>query len=442
MHNLALALHRKGHRVSGSDDQIQEPSRSRLRDAGLLPDREGWSPDRITGDLDAVILGMHAKPDNPELLRAQALGLAIYSFPEFLYKRAQTKIRLVVGGSHGKTTITALILHTFRTCGISCDYLVGAGIEGFETMVGLEDDARFAVYEGDEYPSSPMDARPKFLHYRPHIAVISGISWDHANVFPTPEIYREQFVRFLDCIEHPGTVIYCEEDPEVVRLIDSARRTLKRIPYRTHPHEIDSGAYYLIWEGVRFRSGIFGRHNMQNISAARHVCREAGIPEDTFYRAMENFHGAARRLQCLHQGAGFSIYLDFAHAPSKVRATTQALRQLHPGRRLVACLELHTYSSLSTGFLPQYRSSLDAASLPLVFFDPRTLRHKDLPRLTEDQVREAFGNENLRVFTDRKALEEFLQTIDRQETDLLLMSSGTFSGMDVEKLAKELAEGF
>lgn len=440
MHNLALEMNRKGCRVTGSDDHIVDPSRSRLQSAGLLPEEEGWFPDRITTELDAVILGMHARPDNPELRRAQELGLAIYSFPEFLYQETRNKRRIVISGSHGKTTITSIVLHVLKAAGKSFDYMVGAKIEGFQNMVGLHNQSKIAIFEGDEYLSSPIDRRPKFLLYQPNIALISGISWDHANVFPTTEIYQKQFEDLLEQMEPEGTVIYCEENEELSSLIHSRNWKLELEPYGTHPHSIHNGMFYLDWNHEHVRTAIFGSHNMQNIAGAKKICLKAGISEQGFYQAIPGFRGAARRLECLYQDSSTAVFNDFAHAPSKVKATIQAVSQLYPHRKLVACLELHTFSSLSSRFLPQYRSTMDDADLPIVFFDPQTLIHKKLSPLSPTKVAEAFGRKNMHVFTSREEVERFLKSREWRDCTLLLMSSGSFGGMDLTSLVQKIKD--
>ena len=378
---------------------------------------------------------MHARSDNPELLEAKRLGLKIYSFPEFLYEKTRNKKRFVIGGSHGKTTITSIVLHVLKHNNVGSDYLVGSLIEGFENMVGLEDGNRIAVFEGDEYLTSPLDNRPKFLHYRPDVALISGIAWDHANVFPTAEIYRQQFRDFLGCIEPNGSLIYCRDDEEVNDLVSKAGNLgLHEIPYQTHPYEVSNGIFWLKWRSELVQTRIFGEHNMQNISAAKEICRAAGLPDEAFYDAVKSFKGAARRQQCLFSDSHLTVFLDFAHAPSKVRATTAAVRQLYPEKMLTACLELHTFSSLSSEFLPEYRGTLDTATVPIVYFDPKTIENKSLPSLDPEYVKTCFENESLQVFTSRSDLEKFFQDLKRDNSVVLLMSSGNFGGIDLEGL--------
>ncbi len=439
MHNLAIALHRKGFRVTGSDDEIVEPSRSRLDACGLLPDRIGWDAACIARDLDAVIVGMHARGDNPELLRAQELGLKIYSYPEYLYEQTREKTRVVIGGSHGKTSITAMILHVAEVAGLETDFMVGAQLAGFDCMVRLSETARFAILEGDEYLSSPTDLRPKFHLYKPDIALISGIAWDHINVFPTYANYVEQFRIFAGLITSGGTLVYCEPDEEVRRVAETAREDIRKVPYRTHAHVIRDGVTCLLTEGGEVPILVFGRHNLQNLSGALEVCRCMGIPDRTFYAAISTFSGAARRLELVRRSAHTAVYKDFAHSPSKLRATTAALREQYPARRLVACMELHTFSSLNDQFLSEYKGSMESADLALVYFNPQTIAHKKLKPISPEQVRVAFGSDKVEVFTSSEGLVNRLRQLNWHDANLLLMTSGTFDGMDFNRLASELA---
>jgi UDP-N-acetylmuramate: L-alanyl-gamma-D-glutamyl-meso-diaminopimelate ligase len=438
MHNLALALHQKGQHVTGSDDEIFEPSRGRLAAAGLLPERAGWDPSRITADLDAVILGMHARTDNPELLAARNLNLKIYSFPEYLFEQTREKRRVVIGGSHGKTTITSMIMHVLKTLGLTFDYLVGAQIEGFETMVGLSEDSEIAIFEGDEYLSSALDGRPKFHLYRPHVGVISGIAWDHANVFPTPDVYERQFRLFVESFESGGKLIYFGEDSTVSAIAESSREDLEKLSYETHPYEVHEGRFRLLTRTSSIPVQVFGQHNMQNIAAAKEVCLQLGVSIEDFYSSIRSFKGAARRLETIYRGRDICIFLDFAHSPSKVSATTAAVKELYPERKLVACLELHTFSSLSPDFIGEYRSSLDKADEPIVFFDPEAVRHKRLPPLSKALVEEAFANQRLLVFAYKDELLEHFASMSWKNTNLLLMSSGSFSGIDVKSWVQRL----
>ncbi|MFD2784575.1 UDP-N-acetylmuramate--L-alanine ligase [Hymenobacter rubripertinctus] len=436
MHNLALALHQRGARVTGSDDEIFEPAKSRLAKAGLLPAAEGWFADKITADLDAVIVGMHARPDNPELRQAQELGLRVYSFPEFIYEASREKQRIVIGGSHGKTSITSLILHVLRHQGRQFDYAVGAQLEGFELMVQLTEDAPIIIIEGDEYLSSPIDRRPKFHLYQHHIGVISGISWDHINVFPTEEIYREQFKIFADMTPKAGVLIYDRDDEQTQLVTVPSSPDVKYIGYGPHEHVIRDGKTYLLnKKDEEVPVQVFGDHNLRNISAAKEVCKQLGIKGKEFYEALATFKGAARRLELVREGAGSVVYKDFAHAPSKLKATATAFRKQFPKRRLVACLELHTFSSLNPEFLPQYAHTFDAPDVAVVYFNPQVLAHKRLPALLPEAVQQAFQRPDLRVFTDSGQLAAFLGEQNWEQANLLMMSSGTFDGLDLGQLA-------
>lgn len=442
MHNLAIALRQKGYLVTGSDDEIFDPARSRLQKYGLLPESTGWHPERITSDLDAVVLGMHARIDNPELLRAQALGLKIYSYPEYLYEQSKDKTRVVIGGSHGKTTITAMILHVLQHVGMEADYMVGAQLEGFEVMVKLSESAKVMVLEGDEYLTSPIDRRPKFHLYKPNVAIISGIAWDHVNVFPTFEIYKEQFAKFIDLIEPGGTLIYCHDDASVREVAEgNARRDITKLPYDVPAARVEEGVTCLLVEGQEVPLKVFGRHNLLNLTAARLACRQLGVTDAQFYAAIQSFKGASKRLERVKERGSCAVYKDFAHAPSKLKATIAAMKEQYPSRRLVACMELHTFSSLTDAFLSQYAGSMDRADVPIVYFNPHALELKKLPPLSKEHVHDAFQNKKIEVFNDSHSLVErlrqlFPQGVERQ--NLLMMSSGDFDGIDFNDLANTL----
>ena len=440
MHNLAIALYKKGYRVTGSDDEVFEPSKSRLKTYGLLPEQEGWYPENITTDLDAVILGMHARQDNPELLRAQQLGLKIFSYPEYLYEQTKDKIRVVIGGSHGKTTITSMIMHVLRYNHVKFDYMVGAQLEGFDTMVSLTEDAKIAVFEGDEYLSSPIDRRPKFHLYFPDIALLSGIAWDHINVFPTFPFYVEQFQIFADLIQPNGSLIYFGNDENLQLVASKSRADVQKFPYQSHQSVIENGITYLLVDGEKIKLQIFGDHNLQNISGAQLVCRQLGLTDKQFYSAIAEFRGAARRLEILAETENCVVYNDFAHSPSKLKATTEAVKKQFPERKLVACLELHTFSSLKKEFLPQYKNCMDAADLAIVYFNPHTIEHKKLEIITIEQVAEAFDSPGLMVSTDSDELFDFLKAQDWNNTNLLLMTSGNFSGKNLKEFAAEVVK--
>jgi UDP-N-acetylmuramate: L-alanyl-gamma-D-glutamyl-meso-diaminopimelate ligase len=450
MHNMAIAMKLKGNNVTGSDDEILEPSRSRLEKHGLLPAEMGWRPEIITKDIDEVILGMHARADNPELIRAQELGLRIFSYPEYLYEQSKNKTRVVIGGSHGKTSITAMVLHVLKYCGIDTDYMVGAQLAGFETMVKVTSDAKFIVLEGDEYLASPVDRRPKFHLYHPHIALLSGIAWDHINVFPTFENYIEQFKIFIDLIEKNGTLVYCEADQvlkDVCMVKATERKDISFRPYAVPPHEIVNGTTNLL---NRFRGGaqgdtkkvpllIFGDHNLMNAEGARLVCEAMGVHPAQFDEAIQSFKGAARRLELVRKEGTFSCFKDFAHSPSKLKATTAAVKKQFPGRKVVACMELHTFSSLTSDFLKEYNGSMNAADEAFVYFNPHTIEHKKLEPISEEQVKNAFARDDLKVSTDSKALVKELKSRNWNNSVLLLMTSGNFDGVDFGALADSLS---
>ncbi|MBC7892239.1 MAG: peptidoglycan synthetase [Sphingobacteriaceae bacterium] len=441
MHNLALVLHQKGYLVTGSDDEIYEPSRTRLAQNGLLPDSMGWFPERLSADLDAVILGMHARPDNPELRRAQELGLRIYSYPEYVYEQSRDKQRVVVAGSHGKTTTTSLILHVLRHFNRKFDHLVGARIEGFDNMVSLSDDAPLIVIEGDEYFSSPIDRRPKFLHYHHHIALVSGIAWDHINVYPEFEAYVDQFELLAESTPKGGILVFDETDDVVSVICKKERPDILAMGYGVHPHIIREGKTYLVApDGREVPVLVFGEHNMKNLNGARLVLEKLGIEDEMFYEAIQSFKGAANRQERIGENSHTVIFRDFAHAPSKLEATTEAVKAQFPQRRLVACVELHTFSSLNKYFLDQYRGHFDAADVPVVYYSPETIVHKGLTPIEPTDVIDAFGNPELNVFTDNQELKAFLLRQDWANTNLLMMSSGTFNGLNLPELAKEILE--
>lgn len=445
MHNLAIAMHKKGFHVTGSDDEIFEPSKSRLAKFDLLPAKEGWDESNINKDLDAVILGMHARIDNPELLKAQELGLKIYSYPEYIYEQTKDKIRVVIGGSHGKTTITAMILHVFNFHKIDCDYLVGAQLEGFDTMVKLTKEAKIAIIEGDEYLSSPIDCRPKFHLYKPSVAILSGIAWDHINVFPTFDMYVQQFSIFADKIEAGGSLVYCELDKEVKMVCEAARTDIKKIPYAIPEHTIENGITFLKSKEKSQKSEeqtipleIFGAHNLMNLNGARLVCNQLNFSDEQFYDAIQSFKGAAKRLELVKKNDSAAMYKDFAHSPSKLKATTQAVKKQFPNRFLTACMELHTFSSLNEDFLKEYKDSMALADEAIVYFNLHTIQHKKLKPITEEQVKNAFGGNNLRVITNSGVLREELLKMNFENKNLLLMSSGNFDGIDFKELGEQL----
>lgn len=441
MHNLAIALQEQGHQVTGSDDEIAEPSLSRLKQHQLLPEKIGWYPDKIHPGLDAVVLGMHARKDNPELLKAQALNVPVYSFPQYIYEHARNKQRIVIAGSHGKTTVTSMILHVLNQCHKLPDYLVGAQpTEGLGT-VKLTKDNPVMLVEGDEYPSSPLDPTPKFLHYQHHQAVVTGIAWDHINVFPTYAQYKEQFQKLLEASGKAGTVFYCDGDAELVKMVEKCNVSdeVSFIPYGLHKHVVKNGQTFLIDDqNNKIPVQFFGEHNMYNVSAALWISMRQGITRKEFYEAIGSFTGAARRLERMGEKNGTVVFRDFAHAPSKLKATIAAVKQQFPAKKLVACMELHTFSSLNQSFLPHYAGSMQPADLPIVYFSPQTVAHKKLEPLDEVAVKKAFGHPGLLVFTDPEKLTSFLKEQSWADSVLLMMSSGTFSQMDLGELTTEV----
>ena len=434
MHNLALALKAKGDHITGSDDAIFEPSRSRLEDKGLLPADLGWFPERIHEELDVIILGMHAKADNPELLRALDLGLKIYSYPEFLYEHSKNKTRVVIGGSHGKTTITSMILHVLKYHQIDVDFMVGAQLDGFDRMVHLTSENEIIILEGDEYLSSPIDLRPKFHLYQANIALISGIAWDHINVFPTFDNYVQQFRTFVDTMVKGGTIVYNQEDVEVDKVVLESENQIKRYPYGTPEYRIENGMTLLETSEGEIPLEVFGQHNLQNLEGARGICFHLGVGEEEFYEAIVDFTGASKRLEKIGENESTVIYKDFAHSPSKVEATTRAVKEQYPNRTLLACLELHTYSSLNETFLKEYEGALDKADVAVVFYSPHAVQIKRLKEVSSEQIAKAFKRDNLVIYTDPTSFKDYLFSQNLKEKVLLLMSSGNYGGLDFEEV--------
>ncbi|MBK8580496.1 MAG: Mur ligase family protein [Flavobacteriales bacterium] len=438
MHNLAIALHQKGFEVSGSDDEIFEPSRTRLNNLGLLPARMGWEPQNITKELDAVILGMHARADNPELQRAQELGIPVFSYPAYFYEQTKEKTRVVIGGSHGKTTITSMIVHVLRAAGVDFDYLVGAQLEGFDCMVRLGAKSKIAVIEGDEYLASTLEPVPKFHLYKPDIALVSGIAWDHINVFKTFQSYVDQFGIFMDLVEPGGKLVYCAEDPVVKELAEArkGRSDVAQVPYGVPKHAIREGETVLLTAHGEIPLKIFGKHNLMNLEGARHVCHQLGIGDEEFYTSIATFTGAAKRLEKLAEHGDKVVFKDFAHSPSKLKATVDAVREQFPNRKLIACMELHTFSSLSENFLDQYAGCMDAADRALVFYDPHAVQLKRLPPVPTERIQSAFKRDDLHVLTEPVALMGAVRKDMGDAGVLLMMSSGNFGGMDLSALAE------
>ena len=440
MHNLAIALARQGYHITGSDDEIFDPAKSHLAEYGLLPEKTGWFPEKIHSGLDAVILGMHARADNPELEQALHLGLKIYSYPEYVYEQSTDKQRVVIAGSHGKTTITAMVMHVLQQYNRKFDYLIGANVEGFEVMVKLSEDAPLIIIEGDEYLASPQNRQPKFLFYQHHIGLISGIAWDHINVFPTFEEYVKAFETFAENTPKSGTLIYAEDDDLASVIGRKERPDVQAIGYDAHPHVIKEGKTYLITEGGEVAVAVFGEHNMKNLAGAKAVLTKIGIEEQEFYRAIGTFKGAIRRLERISDNETAAIFRDFAHAPSKLSATIQAVKQQFPERQLVACLELHTFSSLNRQFINQYKNTFNQPETAVVYYNPETAVHKKIEVLSETDIRKAFNRPDLQIFTDSGLLRDFLKNTEWHQKNLLMMSSGNFDNLDFQQLGRLLTQ--
>lgn len=437
MHNLAIALKLKGFEVSGSDDEIFEPAKSRLEKHSLLPTEIGWNADKIDNTIDAVILGMHAKSDNPELLKAKELGLKIYSYPEYLYEASKNKTRIVVGGSHGKTTITAMILHVMQNLGIETDYMVGAKLEGFDVMVKMSD-APYMVLEGDEYLSSTLDPRPKFHLYQPNIAIINGIAWDHINVFPTFNIYVEQFKIFADKITENGSLVYFQDDENICKIANSARKDIKTFPYREIEHKIVNNQTIVVSEGKEYPLQIFGKHNLINLNAAMTALEHIGVKKSDFLTAIQSFKGASKRLEIVKENKEQAFYTDFAHSPSKLHATVEAMKTQYGERKLTACMELHTFSSLTKEFLIQYKGCMQAVDTAAIYFNSHALELKRLPNLNKEMIYEAFEKEGLQIFTTKEEVYNFIKANSQNGENILMMSSSNFGGLDLKNLANEI----
>jgi UDP-N-acetylmuramate: L-alanyl-gamma-D-glutamyl-meso-diaminopimelate ligase len=439
MHNLAIALNRKGYVVTGSDDEIFEPSRTRLERDGILPNKMGWDPTNITSNLDAVILGMHAREDNPELLRAKELKIPIFSYPEYLYEQSKNKIRVVIGGSHGKTTITSMILHACRELGKNVDYMVGAQLEGYDCMVKLSKETDVIILEGDEYLSSPIDRRPKFHLYKPHIALLSGIAWDHINVFPTFENYVSQFDTFCQLIEGNGALVFNSTDNEIQKIASKQQERIELLPYFTPQYQPTDSGTILTWETKKYELKIFGEHNLQNLMGAMLVCQKMGISNQDFLPAMANFTGAGKRLQKVVENESFTMFKDFAHSPSKLKATTKAVKEQFSDRKVIACMELHTFSSLKKEFLPHYENSMSMADEALVYYSPAVVAHKKLEPITKELVSAGFGGV-IEVANKTSEVLDFINEKVSKNSVLLMMSSGNFDGIDYDNLGNELIE--
>ncbi len=439
MHNLAIMLKNNGHIVTGSDDEINDPALSRLITNNLMPPTISWDEKKITPNLDIVVLGMHAKQDNPELLKAQTLNLKVVSYPEFIYELTKNKTRIVVGGSHGKTTITAMILHVMKHCNIEVDYLLGAQLEGYTQSVQITNTSKIAVLEGDEYLASPIDRRPKFHLYKPHIAIISGIAWDHINVFPTFENYLEQFKIFINTIEKNGSLIYYKNDEQLHSIVaQTIHLKINQIPYQVPINHIKEGITYINVNNTTLPLNIFGNHNLLNLTAAKEACIKIGITEAAFYAAISSFKGASKRLELVFKNNKFTFYKDFAHSPSKLKATINAVKQQFESKKTIACVELHTFSSLNETFLIEYKNTMNEADVAIVYFNYKAIEHKGLKPISKEMVIQFFNNQNLVVFTNTELLKTYITSQIKVNQVLLMMSSGNFNGIDFNSFAQEL----
>ena len=428
MHNLAICLKNLGYTISGSDDNIYNPAEDQLKKANIYPNKLGWDANRITKDLDFVITGMHAKIDNPEIIRAKELNLEILSFPEFIRKHSENKQRIVIGGSHGKTTITSMVMHVLKQNGLDFDYLVGANLEGFDVMVKLSD-APIIVLEGDEYLNSALDPTPKFLKYDHHIGVLSGVEWDHINAFPTEEIYIEQFRKFADKSPKAGTFIYCETDPISKEIGMESRDDVTSIPYKAHSYKIVDGKTILLTDFGDMPIQIFGKHNMENLSAAKEVAKQLCIGDLEFYQAIQTFNGSAKRLETIYESPEFIIYQDFAHSPSKAKASINAVKEQHPNKKLIAVLELHTFSSLNPDFLSQYKNTTLKADEIIVFMDKDILKKKGSTEISENQIKEFFNDDRVQLIDNSESLRQTIKESVVNQSCLLIMSSGNLGGL-------------
>lgn len=438
MHNLAIALHQKGYQVTGSDDQIFSPSKERLDQHNLLPTQMGWDAHKITADLDEIVLGMHAKQDNPELLKAKELGLKIFSFPEYIYNESKNKQRICICGSHGKTTITSMVMHVLNYWKRPFDYAVGAQLDGFETMVKLDDNSPFIIIEGDEYLSSPTDLTPKFLRYQHHICSISGIAWDHVNVFPTFDHYVEQFEKLCQATPRSGTIIYNEEDKLVKKIAKATEGDLVKFSYKTPSFKIKNGITTVRIGDLKVELEIFGEHNLSNLACAHTICSRLSVNDRQFAEAIKTYKGANKRLDLVTKNEETNIYLDFAHAPSKVKATVQAVKEQFSKRKLITVLELHTFSSLDTKFISEYKDTLKLSDFPYVFIDPKVLAKKGLGEISQAQIKGFFKNPKIRLLTSSDELKTQLSALDLSSKNVLFMSSGNFDGLDIAQFSSEL----
>ncbi len=436
MHNLAIALHRQGHVISGSDDEIFEPAKNKLLKHNLFPEETGWFPEKLNNEIDTIILGMHARVDNPELMRAKALGLKIYSYPEYIYEQSIDKQRIVIAGSHGKTTITAIIMHVLNKINRKFDYLIGAEVEGFDVMVRLTDDAPVIIIEGDEYLASPIRRQPKFMFYHHHIGLISGLAWDHVNIYSTFEEYVKSFEIFADSTPKSGILIFDSNDDLVSVIGKKERADVTDVEYSIHPHEIQEGKSFLKSDFGKIPIQIFGNHNMRNISGAKTVLNKIGITDEQFYKEISSFNGIKRRLEQVGENFNTAIYRDFAHAPSKLAATLDALKNQFPDRGLIACLELHTFSSLNKKFIKEYQGTFNVPDISIVYYNPNGASVKKIEILSDDEIKKAFKRPDLKIFTEKSQMIQFLKDQNWENKNLVMMSSGNFDNLNMTEITQ------
>jgi len=438
MHNLALALKKMGMRISGSDDEIYEPAAGKLKSGGIEANI-GWQPEKMDASIDLVVLGMHAKADNPELAKAKSLKLPIVSFPDFIRRWSANQQRIVIGGSHGKSSITALAMHVLNQLNKKFDYLIGAEVEGFSLTVSLSD-APIIIIEGDEYLASKLDPVAKFLKYDHHIGLISGIAWDHKNVFPSFEDYTQQFEQFADKTPKAGSIIYNEKDLLAKKIGEKEREDVRKVPYGVHDAVIKNGVTYLKTKDYgEVKISVFGDHNLENIGAVLALVKLLGIEEKAFYQAVQTFTGAKKRLEIVKQQGNDKLFKDYAHSPSKLEATTTALKKQFADSKVVVAYELHTFSSLNKEFIKEYKNTLSKADEAFIFINPHNIKNSHTDDLTTTEIQEAFNNTELTLFTDKHKLVEAMKKAKTTEKNIFaLLSSGNFDGLDIEEVSHKL----
>lgn len=425
MHNLAIDLHKNGHTISGSDDQIFEPSFSKLKKYSLMPKNLGWNADFITDEIDLIILGMHAKEDNLELKKALELGLKIQSFPEFVASQITDKKRVAIAGSHGKTSTTAMLMHILKDNNFEFDYLVGSELPGYESMVKLSN-APLIVIEADEYLSSKLDQRPKFLWYKPQLSVITGIAWDHINVFPTFELYKKAFTDFIDSHQADSSIFFYQFDEELSKIINNS--TYKCRPY-TELTAKNQGQYSIVLDNneEEYYFPFFGNHFLQNASAAIHLAMELGLNQKDIYKALESFPGSAKRLELVWANDQLFIYRDFAHSPSKVMATIKAFSRQFKDYQVFFVFEPHTFSSQQIDFIQHYNKCFEDLNA-YIFMDKKAFALKNKPMLSGPDIENAFGTNSI-LNSATELMKEIRKSSQKsKKTVWVLMSSGNMGG--------------